>query len=67
MIKISGCCDGCGKEADCTNIDEFARVHAYDNGDLIEFDLCRDCVHEVSEISCGVVEVIHELRRRHGR
>ena len=25
MIKISGCCDGCGKEADCTNINEFAR------------------------------------------
>ena len=67
MIKISGCCDGCGKEADCTNIDEFERLYAFDKGDFIEFDICKDCIHEIRDMSGGVIDVVRELKRRHGR
>lgn len=67
MIKVSGCCDGCGKEADCNNINEFARVHAYDKGKLIEFDICKDCIHEIRDMSGSVIDVVRELKRRHGR
>ena len=67
MIKVSGCCDVCGKEADYTNINEFARVHAYDKGKLIEFDICKNCVHEICDMSGSVIDVVCELKRRHGR
>lgn len=67
MIKVSGCCDGCGKEAGSTNINEFARVHAFDKGELIEFDICKDCIHEIRDMSGSVIDVVRELKRRHGR
>ncbi|MFQ7045604.1 MAG: hypothetical protein ACLUE3_02210 [Collinsella sp.] len=31
------------------------------------FDICKDCIHEIRDMSGSVVDVVRELKRRHGR
>lgn len=73
MIKISGRCDGCGKEADRSNINHFTKVNVWirtnleDRGDLVTFDFCDGCIRELEEMSSDLTKSIPELQRRHGR
>lgn len=73
MIKVSGCCDGCRKEADRGNINQFTKVDVWirtnfeDRGDLVTFDFCDSCIRELSEMPGDLSKSIPELQRRHGR
>lgn len=67
MIKVSGCCDGCGKEADLINVKEFWRVRLGRFGKVSEFDFCDDCMCELAELPGLMDDKIKELLKRHGR
>nr|UWF91188.1 MAG: hypothetical protein [Bacteriophage sp.] len=73
MIKISGCCDGCGKKADRNNINHFTKVNVWirtnleDGGDLVVFDFCDSCIRELGGMTSDLTKSIPELQRRHGR
>lgn len=67
MIKISGCCDGCGKEADRSNVKKFWRVRLGRFGKVSEFDFCANCLCELADLPGLMEDKISELQRRHER
>lgn len=67
MIKVSGCCDGCGKEAHRRNICEFFNIRLDRFGKVSEFDFCPDCMCELAELPGLMDDKIKELLKRHGR
>lgn len=62
MIKVSGCCDGCGKEAH-----RLTRVHLSRFGKILKFNFCDDCMCELAELPGLIDDKIKELLNRHGR
>lgn len=74
MIKISGCCDGCGKGVSFDNANGFVRVPVYidvNEEPLVShieyFAFCSSCIKELAQIPGGICEQIAELQRRHDR
>lgn len=62
MIKVSGCCDGCGKEAN-----RLTRVHLSRFGKILKFNFCDDCMCELAELPGLIDDKIKGLLKRHGR
>lgn len=67
MIKISGCCDGCGKEVSFDNANGFAGVHEKPLVSNIERSAFRSCLKELTQVSGIICEQIAESQRRHDR
>lgn len=62
MIEVSGCCDGCGKEAD-----RLTKIHMSRFGKILKFAFCDDCMCELTELPGLIDDKINELKCRHGR
>lgn len=62
MIEVSGCCDGCGKEAD-----RLTKIHMSQFGKILKFGFCDDCMCELAELPGDLDNKINELLNRHGR
>lgn len=67
MIEISGCCDGCGKHVNISNINEFTRVPVFNDEGVDDYAFCHDCIFELAGIPGDVTRQIAELQKRHGR
>lgn len=71
MIKVPGCCEGCGKGVSFDNANEFARVHAFIDVNEkplvsnIERSAFRSCLKELTQVSGIICEQISESQRRH--
>lgn len=66
MIKVSGCCDGCGAKASFDNIKSFIRINTFEDAKPRSFDLCDLCINELLHIKgATTTSQIGELKEHH--